>query len=706
MDGTSKQTRLARTIASIAVRWQTATAARFLWVAATMTIVVGLAEWTPVPARQSLVVRGRVVRADDPAVPVPRARISLNGVEPAVRFFTDDQGRFEIAAPAASTTLTASKPGFVTATLPLPRRRAPEPLEIPLARGAALTGRVIDQFGQVVVLSGVRVRRVDEALPANPVHVPVNAVTDDRGEFRVGGLAPGRYEVSASFVYDPKEQFESDIAPSALLVVGVPRPTPQPVAITLQAGEEAFVTLNHQEPGATLGAMPESVASGAINGIVVDDFGDPIQGVRVRLWQALLADGRRVLKPTLSSHATDDRGQYRAYRVAPGRYFLSIDDPAGVISEPSLTADTPVFYPSSVTPAEALEIDIGPQQEAAGVNVVFTARRQARVRGVVANATGQPYRAIVTLAAAFHPGEPSMPSRSVTSEAATGAFAFENVAPGDYVVRATNGPSGGRGQSVGTLPGALPQSMTRSTGSEFGAQRIRVSREDPPAITVRTSATSSLVGRITFDGKPVGLEFLSQFAIVAVPDDPDTSPGAMQAAVKVGSPGSSDWTFEIAGMVGPVRLVAKTPAPWWLKSVNTPNVRSPDDLFDPVATTGGQDDLTLWLADTAASVSGRVQNDRSQSESLVVLFPTEERLWFYRSPYIKTSPSGTTSRFTLAGIPPGEYFITAVELDERQRGEWWTDRDALLTLAPTAQRITLSERQSNKVDLQLVPVPR
>jgi hypothetical protein len=215
-----------------------------------------------------------------------------------------------------------------------------------------------------------------------------------------------------------------------------------------------------------------------------------------------------------------------------------------------------------------------------------------------------------------------------------------------------------------------------------------------------------VIGLLLLDGKPIGLD-PGQFAIVAVPDDPDTAPGVMQAVIKAGSPvRSGDWTFEITGVVGSVRLVMKTPAPWWLKSVNTQVVRSPDDLFDPVATAGGQDDLTLLLADTAATVSGRVQSDRSQSEYMVILFPTAERLWFRRSPYIRTSPSGTTPRFTFAGIPPGEYFITAVELDNRQRGEWWTDREALLTLAPTAQRITLSERQSNKADLQLVPLPR
>jgi carboxypeptidase family protein len=651
------------------------------------------------PAQPAPVIHGRVVRADDPAVPVPRARISLNGVGPADRVFADDQGRFEIAMAAASATLTASKPGFATATFRLPSRRSPDPIEIPLMRGAALTGRVIDPSGQPVLSSGVRVRRIDQALPADPGRVPVSAVTNDRGEFRLGGLAPGSYELFASFVYDPKEQFESDIAPSALLVAGMPRPSPESVQVTVQAGEELFVTLNHREPGTAGAATPDSAVSGAINGIVVDDFGDPVQGLRVRLWQTSVADGRRVLTTTFFSHPTDDRGQYRAYRVPPGRYFVSVDDPAGVLSEPKLTADMPVFYPRTVTPAEALEIEIGPQQEMAGVNVVFNPRRQARVRGFVVNAAGQPHKATVTLMTAFRAGEPSMPARTAASNQTTGAFEFENVAPGDYVLRVN-------GQGPGNLPGIPPVARPGSAPAEFGAQRIWVRGDDPAPITVRTSPPSSIAGRIEFEGKPAGMD-LRQISIMAVPEDPDTAPGVRQATVKAGQAGNSDWSFEVTGVAGPVRLAVKAPAPWWLKSLRTGVIHSPDELLDLGTTTGAQGDLTLVLAASAASVSGRVQADRLQSDNIVIVFPTEERLWFNRSPYIRMSEPGTNTRFTLAGIPPGEYFIAAVNVNSGQKlGEWWTDRETLLALQATAQRVALSEGQSARTELPLVPATR
>jgi protocatechuate 3,4-dioxygenase beta subunit len=656
-------------------------------------------ELTNLLAQEPLIVRGRVVRADDPSLPLPRARIAFNGSRPADRIFTDDQGRFEITVPAASTTLTVSKPPFVTTTLPLPKRDASEPLEIPLVLGAAVNGRVIDPAGQLVALSGVRVRSVDAAQPA--AVVPVSAVTDDRGEFHVGGLAPGRYQVFASFVYDPKEQLASDLAPSALLVGGMVRPTPEAVTVTLQAAREVFVTLNHQEPAERPAAQS---GAGAVTGVVVDDFGEPLQGLRVRLWQGETRDGRRVIKPLDFTQATDERGRYRTYDVPPGRYFVSVDDPAGVVSEPRFTADTPVFYPQAGTPADALEIEVGSQQEAAGINVVFRARRQARVRGSVFTAAGQPYTGSVTLAAAFHPGEPAMAARTVVSDA-SGAFQFENVATGEYIVRAAG--------NQGVVPtGALIDfarlsAALRSVGSapsEFGAQRVTVSGEDPPPVTVTTAPWSSIMGRIVFEGRAFSGD-PAQITILAVPDDLDMAPGVRQAGVKRGPAGSNEWTLELSNIVGPVRLVAQAPAPWWLKSVESSVAHTPDELLFLTAS-GAPSDLTLLLADTGASVSGRVQDGRPQADNLVVLFSTDERRWYIRSPYTKTSKQGNSARFTIEGIPPGEYFITAVDLNDRPlEGEWWTDREVLLTLAPSAQRIKLAEGQSFTTTLRLVPAP-
>ena len=319
---------------------------------APLIVVVAALNPPILPAQQPLIVRGRVVRADDPAVPLPRVGISLNiAGQSAERVFTDDQGQFEIPVPPSGTTLTASKPGFVTATVPLTRRRPPEPLELPLQRGAAVSGRVIDPSGQLVPLSGVRVRPIDQAPPANLVQVPVSAVTNDCGEYRVGGLAPGRYEVSASFVYDPKEQFESDIAPSALLVVGVPRPVPETVAVTLQAGEEKFVTLNHREPAST--SLP---TGGAVTGVVVDDFGEPLQGLRVRLWQRL--DRRRTPGIDADALLPCDRRSRPGTRATVWR-LAGTSSPstirAGVISEPRLTADSPSSFPGRSRPPKHLK---------------------------------------------------------------------------------------------------------------------------------------------------------------------------------------------------------------------------------------------------------------------------------------------------------------------------------------------------------------
>src|SRR5437773_408582 len=99
-------------------------------------------------AQPARVVTGRVV-SDATGDPLPNVRVTVRtaGVgAPAV--MTDADGRFSLAVSADRVALSASKSGYgprdVTAA-------AGTPIEIRLSRGAAISGRVIDQFGDAVV---------------------------------------------------------------------------------------------------------------------------------------------------------------------------------------------------------------------------------------------------------------------------------------------------------------------------------------------------------------------------------------------------------------------------------------------------------------------------------------------------------------------------------------------------------------------------
>ena len=138
-------------------------------------------------------ITGRVV-ADETGDPLANARVSVRGTPPTpdAVVLTNADGRFTLAAAAGAQTLTASKPGYsrrqVTA---IPG----SPVELRLLRGAAISGRVVNEYGNPV--TDARVVAETVAVPPAPVETVASTQTDDRGEYRLGSLVPAVVTVSA-----------------------------------------------------------------------------------------------------------------------------------------------------------------------------------------------------------------------------------------------------------------------------------------------------------------------------------------------------------------------------------------------------------------------------------------------------------------------------------------------------------------------------
>jgi hypothetical protein len=156
-------------------------------------------------------IAGRVVAADT-GRPVKRARVFATAAElPSGRgVLTDDSGLFEfLDLPAGRYTLTASKAGFVGLTygqrrplqagtpLQLAEGQQLKNVDFSLPRGSVITGQVSDQDGDPMPGANVRVMRYQYMQGDRRVTQAGNAQTDDRGQYRVWGLMPGEYYVSA-----------------------------------------------------------------------------------------------------------------------------------------------------------------------------------------------------------------------------------------------------------------------------------------------------------------------------------------------------------------------------------------------------------------------------------------------------------------------------------------------------------------------------
>ncbi len=160
-------------------------------------------------------ISGRVLAADS-GRPVKRARISVTGAVAAggrggATALTDDQGRYTIGTLAAGNyNVTASKSGFVDAIYG--QRRPLQPgtpvqlgdaqaianIDLRLTRGGVITGRIADEDGEPLARALVTVQRYSYQGGQRQLQPVGGDQTDDRGQYRVFGLPPGEYFVSAS----------------------------------------------------------------------------------------------------------------------------------------------------------------------------------------------------------------------------------------------------------------------------------------------------------------------------------------------------------------------------------------------------------------------------------------------------------------------------------------------------------------------------
>jgi hypothetical protein len=164
----------------------------------------------PVAAGGARIV-GTVRTAESPARPLRRARVMLNGdALPIGRTaIVDDAGVFAFdGLPAGRYTLTATKEGYVTMAFGARRPERPgrsiplrsgesQTVDMRLPRGAVITGTLTDAAGERApgITVGALTLRYMAASGERRSVTAATAVTDDRGIYRIFGLAAGEYLV-------------------------------------------------------------------------------------------------------------------------------------------------------------------------------------------------------------------------------------------------------------------------------------------------------------------------------------------------------------------------------------------------------------------------------------------------------------------------------------------------------------------------------
>jgi hypothetical protein len=545
--------------------------------------------------------------------------------------------------PSPSTTV---RPGEVAA-----------PPATPLAR----TGTSVIR-GRIVRAGGGPLPRVNVRVVGQVVRVARGATTDAEGRYEIKELAADSYTLTAS----------------------------RAGYVTLEYGQRgAFErgTLLKLAEGQTLDKVDLSLPRpGAIVGRVTDERGDAVEGTTVQVFQLRFVAGRRRLMRVggVGGGQTNDLGRYRIYGLQPGQYIVSAGG-TNTSAPTSLPGYASTFFPGTVNPVGAQAVTVGLSQDAVGIDVALAKVRTARVSGIALDAAGEPLKGGVLLSPSERSGA-AVEMPLITNPRTDGRFDLLNVPPGEYVLQAVKPPS---------------SMQPRTSEGEFASVFVMVDGQDVSGLVVRTSNGSTVSGRITFEGDASAVQ-PRDIGLMPLPIDFDLSPligSGYRALVH------DDWTFDMAGLSGPRRLVVSAPPGWAAKAVRV-NGRELTDAPLPFGKTDDSlTDVEVVVTNRIGEIAGTVTDGRGQptADFTVIVFATDPRRWYTQSRFMtfgRPSPDGT---FVVRGLPAAEYFVVAVDRMQGAEGSGeWQDPMWLEAMTSRAVRMTLSDGQKRSIALRLV----
>jgi hypothetical protein len=482
----------------------------------------------------------------------------------------------------------------------------------------------------------------------------LKAATDNEGNFVFASVPPGTYSLSV--------QRTGYVA----LRYGARNATSPGTNLTVRAGQEIA------------GLRMEMIPQGIIAGRVLDEEGEPLQGVVVFAMsgEASVPAGQRPRRGRgmgMTSQAqTDDRGEFRVANLTPGKYFLQVMP--GRWGGMPIAAPTneggeemgyvTTYHPGVTDPAQAARIDVAAGAEVSGIDIRLKRIRVFRVRGKVLDPSGEPgknYFVNVMPKGMFFGPLVSQQFHRLPD----GGFELRNVAPGSYRLVVQSNPGRGDG-------------LTYVENLEVGSQNVDglVLRLQPP-VTVTGTVLQPSETKLDLNNMRVMLQ------------------GDVPMMQRSGPPPvKDDGTFEVENVPpGRYRLMLNAPPGGYIESIRYGDLDVTGSEFDVTASPAP---IRAVVRPGGGAVSGVVLLDGKPASGLIYLIPADAALRNQQT--VRSAIPDQNGVFTVGNIRPGDYLVFALS-----ESDWgiWDDPDDFRAIESKAKKVSLKDTSKETVELTI-----
>jgi hypothetical protein len=322
----------------------------------------------------------------------------------------------------------------------------------PVSRDGEITGRVVLDDGKSASNAVI-----DASLIGAAGFEAHRTECDDQGIFKLMGLKPGIYQISASL---PGYVGSRNDSAARLYRIG------ENVTLSLERG-------------------------GVITGRITDNTGGPLENVTVNLFQLrdreLRSPSSSLLTMTTRECLTDDRGIYRAFGLPPGVFLVSVTDiPISMFNNGSIPHDIPTYYPS-VKREAATEVTVRSGEVVTGIDIRHRGENGHTITGTLSRFSAIGSGPGYNLPVIFLVHEASSEIETATALVASADFSLYGVPDGIYELRA---------QGISGYLFAAPQRVIMKGADIYGLEpRLLKAGSISGQVIVATSKTGAGCGR-------------------------------------------------------------------------------------------------------------------------------------------------------------------------------------------------------------------